>query len=96
MYKARWHGLLVAVKALVNRDSNEEAAFRHEVAVLQTLRHPHVVSYLDYIVDDDGSVSTSRCSSRWAPFTPSGKPGHLLMACRDMFSLLPMQAFRIQ
>ena len=45
------------MKALDSKESDEEAAFRREVAILQTLRHPHVVSYLDYIVDDDGSVS---------------------------------------
>ena len=60
VYKARWNGVLVAVKALTSEDPAEAEAFQREIAVLEVLRHPHVVNYLAMLIADDGAVRTDR------------------------------------
>ncbi|KAK9907690.1 hypothetical protein WJX75_008211 [Coccomyxa subellipsoidea] len=56
VYKARWNGVPVAVKALIGEDRAEAEAFQREIAVLEVLRHPHVVNYLATLVAEDGTV----------------------------------------
>lgn len=60
VYKARWNGVPVAVKALIGEDHAEAEAFQREIAVLEVLRHPHVVNYLATLVAEDGTVSINR------------------------------------
>lgn len=56
VYKARYHGSPVAVKAMLGEEC-DAAAFRQEAAILEGLRHPHIVHYLDCIADEeDGTV----------------------------------------
>ena len=57
VYKARWHGTLVAVKVLQSEDAAEAGAFRQEVSLLEGLHHLHVVAYYDHMVAQDGTVS---------------------------------------
>ena len=61
VYKARWHGTLVAVKVLKSEDPEEAEAFSHETSILENLHHLHVVAYYDSIVTEDGTVSPSSC-----------------------------------
>ena len=42
VYKARWHGTLVAVKVLKSEDPSEAEAFLHEISILEGLHHLHV------------------------------------------------------
>ncbi len=57
VYKARFHGSPVAVKALVGEEGTEASALQEEATILESLRHPHIVHYLDCIVDkEDGTV----------------------------------------
>ena len=46
VYKARWHGDLVAVKVIFSRDPTELGNFKREGDILKELRYRHVVSYL--------------------------------------------------
>ena len=57
VYKARWHGTLVAVKVLKSEDPDEAEAFSHETSILENLHHLHVVAYYDAIITADGTVS---------------------------------------
>ena len=45
VYKARWHGTLVAVKVLKSEDPSEAEAFLHEISILEGLHHLHVRFY---------------------------------------------------
>lgn len=56
VYKGRWNGVPVAVKALISEDPGEAEAFQREIAVLEVLRHPHVVNYLAMLAAEDGTV----------------------------------------
>ena len=57
VYKARFHGSPVAVKAMIGEEGADAAALQHEAAILEGLRHSHIVHYLDCIVDvEDGTV----------------------------------------
>ena len=56
VYKARWHGTLVAVKVLKSEDPDEAEAFSRETSILENLHHLHVVAYYDHIVTADGTV----------------------------------------
>lgn len=62
VYKARWHGTLVAVKVLQSEDAAEAGAFRQEVSLLEGLHHLHVVAYYDHMVAQDGTVSAPSCN----------------------------------
>jgi serine/threonine protein kinase len=62
VYKARWHGTLVAVKVLQSEDAAEANAFRREVSLLEGLHHLHVVAYYDHMVAQDGTVSAPPCN----------------------------------
>ena len=59
VYKARWYGTLVAVKVLMSEEPEEVEAFKHEAAVLEQLRHLHIVSYYGQICEEDGTVTIS-------------------------------------
>ena len=59
VYKARWYGTLVAVKVLISEEPEEVEAFKHEAAVLEQLRHLHIVSYYGQICGEDGMVTFS-------------------------------------
>ena len=56
MYKARWQGLLVAVKILNAEESAQQEEFKKEVAMLEALRHPHIVNYLGHLFQESGEV----------------------------------------
>ena len=56
VYKARWQGLLVAVKILNAEESAQQEEFKKEVAMLEALRHPHIVNYLGHLFQDSGEV----------------------------------------
>ena len=56
VYKARWQGLLVAVKILSAEDSSQQDDFRKEVAMLEGLRHTHIVNYLGHLFQESGEV----------------------------------------
>ena len=57
VYKARYHGSPIAVKAMIGEECANAAALQQEAAILEGLRHPHIVHYLDCILDkDDGTV----------------------------------------
>ena len=56
VYKARWHGTLVAVKALIGESQADAEALQHEAAILEGLHHSHIVHYFDYIIGEDGTV----------------------------------------
>ena len=57
VYKARWNGLLVAIKALANSAQEMESTLQREAAILQALRHPYIVKYLGLFRDSDDRVS---------------------------------------
>ncbi len=44
VYKARWHGTIVAVKILKETGAVALGDFRTELNVLQKVHHPHTVS----------------------------------------------------
>ena len=54
VYKARWQGLLVAVKILNAEESAQQEEFKKEVAMLEALRHPHIVNYLGHLFQESG------------------------------------------
>ena len=56
VYKARWQGLLVAVKILNADDTSQQDDFRKEVAMLEGLRHTHIVNYLGHIFQESGEA----------------------------------------
>ncbi len=56
VYKARWQGLLVAVKILNAEESAQQEEFKKEVAMLEALRHPHIVNYLGHLFQESGEV----------------------------------------
>ena len=56
VYKARWHGTLVAVKALSSNAPADKEAFEDECAILQDLHHTHVVHHFFSGIGDDGTV----------------------------------------
>ena len=56
VYKARWHGTLVAVKALISDDAVRAEDFQRECQMLEALHHAHVVHHFDSIVGEDGTV----------------------------------------
>jgi serine/threonine protein kinase len=58
VFKARWYGTLVALKVLVRDNAAVAAALQHEANVLEGIRHPHIVNYLDYIIGEHGTVSS--------------------------------------
>ena len=62
VYKARWHGTLVAVKVLKSEDPDEAEAFTRETSILENLHHLHVVAYYDHILTEDGTVGPLSCA----------------------------------
>ena len=56
VYKGKWRGLVVAVKILTSTDLVQQAQFREETKLLESLRHPHVVNYLGHIFKEDEEV----------------------------------------
>ena len=58
MYKGKWRGLAVAVKVLTSRDLVQQAQFREETKLLESLRHPHVVNYLGHVFKENDEVSS--------------------------------------
>ena len=64
VYKARWHGTLVAVKALVSDEAPKVAAFQHECNILESLHHTHVVHHFDSLIGEEGTVRLCCLSSR--------------------------------
>ena len=56
VYKARWHGTLVAVKALISDEAPKVAAFQHECRILESLHHTHIVHHYDSLVGEEGTV----------------------------------------
>lgn len=56
VYKARWQGLLVAVRILNAEESSQQDDFKKEVAMLEALRHTHIVNYLGHIYEESGEV----------------------------------------
>ena len=63
VYKARFHGSPVAVKAVIGEDCNDAAALWQEAAILEGLRHPHIVHFLDCIVDEENGTVCAHNSS---------------------------------
>lgn len=59
VYKARWKGTLVAVKVLTSQDAAHRAEFAREIAMLEHLRHSHVVNYLGHIYGRDNQVMSN-------------------------------------
>ena len=45
VYKARWNGVLVAVKALNNGAQEVGDELQKEAIILSSLRHPHIVKF---------------------------------------------------
>ena len=64
VYKARWQGLLVAVKILSAEESAQQEEFKKEVAMLEALRHPHIVNYLGHIFQESGEVGVTPTPKR--------------------------------
>ena len=60
VFKARWHGTLVAVKALISDDPIEGQKFERECSMLQNLHHAHIVHSFDSIIGNDGTVRLKR------------------------------------
>lgn len=56
VYKARWKGTLVAVNVLSSQDALSKAEFARETAMLELLRHSHVVNYLGHFFGSDDQV----------------------------------------
>ena len=48
VYKARWHGTLVAVRLLATESIASAKTALEAAAIVHTLRHPHVLTSLDY------------------------------------------------
>ena len=62
VYKARWQGTLVAVKILhadESKESSQQDDFKKEVAMLEGLRHTHIVNYLGHLFEESGEVRAS-------------------------------------
>ena len=77
VYKARFHGSPVAVKAMIGEEGADAAALQHEAAILEGLRHSHIVHYLDCIVDVEDGTVCARQRTATSPITTSGrKPAH--------------------
>ena len=55
MYKGRWNGVLVAVKALSMEDGMAEEIER-EAALLEQLRHPHILKFLGLFSNEDNQA----------------------------------------
>ncbi len=58
VYKGKWRGLVVAVKILTSTDLVQQAQFREETKLLESLRHPHIVNYLGHVFKEDEEVSS--------------------------------------
>ena len=71
VYKARFHGTPVAVKAIIGEDCCDAAALRQEAAILECLRHTHIVHYLDCIVAEEAgtvwAIGTTKLPLSWLP-----------------------------
>lgn len=48
----------MAVKVLAAEDGTQQEDFRREAAMLEGLRHTHVVNYLGHAFEENGEVST--------------------------------------
>ena len=55
VYKGRWNGVLVAVKALSMGDGMAEEIER-EAALLEQLRHPHILKFLGLFSNEDNQA----------------------------------------
>ncbi|CAK0786624.1 hypothetical protein CVIRNUC_009838 [Coccomyxa viridis] len=56
VYKGRWNGMLVAVKVLHTSVGEVMADFQRECAILERLRHSHVIMYLGMASNAEGQV----------------------------------------
>lgn len=56
VYKGRWNGMLVAVKVLHTSVGEAMSDFQRECAVLERLRHSHVIMYLGMASNAEGQV----------------------------------------
>ena len=56
VYKGRWSGMLVAVKVLHTSVGEAMADFQRECAILERLRHSHVIMYLGMASNAEGQV----------------------------------------
>jgi serine/threonine protein kinase len=57
VYKGRWNGVLVAVKALNTSTEDVMEDFQHECAILERLRHPYIIKYFGMASNAEGQVS---------------------------------------
>src|SRR5271170_4782145 len=51
----RLSGKAVALKVLLERDQGPAERFAHEIELLSTLDHPHIVGYVSHGTTDEGS-----------------------------------------
>ncbi len=56
VYKGRWNGILVAVKALNSNAEEVEDDLQREAVILSKLRHPHIVKFLGLFRDTNDKV----------------------------------------
>ena len=56
VYKGRWNGMLVAVKVLHTSVAEKMEDFKRECAILERLRHSHVIMYLGMASNAEGQV----------------------------------------
>ena len=71
VYKARWNGVLVAVKALNSSAHEVEDELQREAVILSKLRHPHIVKFLGLFRDSNDKVKQRLSSSSQIPMTHS-------------------------
>ena len=55
VYKGRWNGVLVAIKALKVGEGLTEDLYR-EATILEQLRHPHIIKFLGLFSTEDNQV----------------------------------------
>ena len=70
VYKGRWNGVLVAIKALNVGDGATEDLFR-EAAVLEQLRHPHIIKFLGLFSTVDNQAGLLEILMKWRSIKPS-------------------------
>ena len=66
VYKGRWNGMLVAVKVLHTSMGEAIGDFQRECAILERLRHSHVIMYLGMASNAEGQVRPASLCERKA------------------------------
>ena len=56
VYKGRFHQALVAVKVLPYEGAPEDQEVLQEIAILEGLRHPNVVTYMNHFLNEAHQV----------------------------------------